>query len=207
MYAYNIIMYLTRRQKEVYDFIRAYRESKGYSPTQREIADHFGWTSLGTVQKFLKSLMEKGHISKDYNRVRAIGLIPAEIPENFRTVDILGTVSAGTPIRVFEDKEEYSLDTLINRSDDIYALRVSGSSMIDDGIRDGDIIIIKRAIGAEQGQTVIALVNGEATVKRFYRKKGEIELRPANPRMKSIFVNEEEIIVQGIVVGLIREYK
>jgi repressor LexA len=199
-------MYLTKRQKEVYDFIRSYRAKKGYSPTQREIADYFGWTSLGTVQKFLKSLINKGQINKDFNRVRSIGLVPAEVPAGLGTVDILGTVSAGEPIRVFEDREEYSIDTLINGSENIYALRVSGSSMIDDGIRDGDIILVKRVMNAEQGQTVIALVNGEATVKKFYRRQEKIELRPANPRMKPIFLREEEIIIQGVVVGLIRQY-
>lgn len=198
-------IYLTKRQKEVYDFIRSYRERNGYSPTQREIADQFGWSSLGTVQKFLNSLIQKGFINKDYNRVRSIGLIPADIPGYSGTLDILGIVAAGEPIRVFEDKEEYSIDTLL-KGPDLYALRVSGSSMVDDGIRDGDIIIIKKTNSAEQGQTVIALVNGEATVKRYYRRQGEIELRPANPRMQSIFIREEEVVIQGIVAGLIRQY-
>lgn len=198
-------MFLTKRQKEVLDFIRQYRENKGYSPTQREIADHFGWSSLGTVQKFLKILMEKNYIDKDHNRVRSIGLMPMDISGQFPSIEILGAVSAGEPIRVFEDKEEYSIDSLLN-SPDLYALRVRGRSMIDDGIRDGDIIIIKKANTAEQGQTVIALVNGEATVKKYYRRRGNIELKPANPRMQSIFIKEDEIIIQGIVTGLIRQY-
>jgi len=199
-------MYLTAKQKAVCDYIRGYVRRRGYGPTQREIADHFGFSSLGTVQKYLNALIGKGCLAKTYNQQRSLQVLQPIPTPVWRDLRILGTVTAGDPIRVYEDPQEYSPRTLLLGADR-FALRVSGQSMVDEGIRDGDVLIVQPAATAEQGQTVVALVHQEATVKKFFRHGDTIELRPANAGMRPIFAGEQDVVIQGVVVGLIREFK
>jgi repressor LexA len=198
-------MNLTKRQKEILDFIRAYRAEHGISPTQREIRERFGLSSFGTVQKHLKRLEEKGALSREWNRSR--GVAPAE-DGGGQSVPLLGLVAAGRPIEPFPDEEEIEVPSaLLSKSrGEHFVLRVRGDSMIEDGIRDGDLVIVARRATAQNGQTVVALVRGEATLKRYYADGSRVRLQPANSSMKPITADSRDVTVQGIVTGLMRDY-
>ena len=150
-------MNLTKRQKEILDFIRNYRHEQGISPTQREIRERFGLSSFGTVQKHLKRLEEKGALSREWNRSR--GIAPSE-PAGSRAVALLGLVAAGRPIEPFPDEEAIEVPPSLLGKGEHFVLRVRGDSMIEDGIRDGDFVIVARRSQAQNGQTVVALVRG-----------------------------------------------
>ncbi len=198
---------LTPRQKEILDFIRSYREKRGVSPTQREICEKFGFSSFGTLQKHLKLLMEKGALVRDWNKRRS--LLVAEEPEGARAVELplFGRIAAGQPIEVLEGEEKVPVPEMLTRRGENYVLKVAGDSMIDDGIRDGDYVVIQHRDTASNGEMAAVLVNGEATLKRVYREAdGRVRLQPANERMAPIFVRPEELRVQGVVVGLMRKY-
>ena len=197
-------MNLTKRQKEILDFIRGYRLEKGISPTQREIREEFGLSSFGTVQKHLKRLEEKGALSRQWNRSR--GISPAEETRLGREVSLLGFVSAGRPIEPFPDEESIEVPASLLGKGEHFVLRVRGDSMIEDGIRDGDYVIVSKRANAQNGQTVVALVRGEATLKRYYAEGARVRLQPANASMKPITVEARELVVQGVVTGLIRDY-
>lgn len=198
-------MRLTRRQKEILDFLRDYIEINGYAPTLEEIADHFGLASLATVHKHLKNLEAKGVIRRDWNRGRAME-VAREAPAMIE-LPLLGEVAAGLPIEAITDSESLLLpEGLLARPAD-YALRVRGWSMVDEQIRDGDILLVEERQRAERGETVIALVDGaNATVKRFYPEGGVVRLQPANEQMAPILVSAERVRVQGVVRGVIRRY-
>jgi repressor LexA len=196
-------MNLTRRQKEILDFIRAYRADQGISPTQREIRERFGLSSFGTVQKHLKRLEEKGALSREWNRSR--GIAPAA-PSASQPVALLGVVAAGRPIEPFPDEETIEVPASLLGKGEHFVLRVRGDSMIDDGIRDGDYVIVARRAQAQNGQTVVALVRGEATLKRYYGESGRVRLQPANAAMKPLTYDAREVTVQGVVTGLMRSY-
>jgi len=197
-------MNLTRRQKDVLDFIRSYRESHGISPTQREIRENFGLSSFGTVQKHLKRLEEKGALARQSNRSR--GISPAIERPSSRDVALLGYVAAGRPIEPFPDEERIEVPASLLGKGEHFVLRVRGDSMIEDGIRDGDYVVVARRSTARNGQTVVALVRGEATLKRYYSEGARIRLQPANTSMKPLTVDARDVTVQGVVTGLIREY-
>jgi repressor LexA len=197
-------MNLTKRQKEIIDFIRAYRGDHGISPTQREIREKFALSSFGTVQKHLKRLEEKGALSRDWNRSR--GIAPREEPPATRGVPLLGLVAAGRPIEPFPQEESIEVPSALLGRGDHYVLRVRGESMIEDGILDGDYVIVARRDRAETGQTVVALVRGEATLKRYYPEGARVRLQPANATMKPLLVDGRELTIQGVVTGLIRDY-
>jgi repressor LexA len=197
-------MNLTKRQKEIMDFIRSYRSEQGISPTQREIRERFGLSSFGTVQKHLKRLEEKGALSRDWNRSR--GISPAEAPASSRPVALLGLVAAGRPIEPFPDEESIEVPPSLLGKGDHFVLRVRGDSMIEDGIRDGDYVIVARRTQAQNGQTVVALVRGEATLKRYYSEGTRVRLQPANAAMKPLTYESKDVTVQGIVTGLMRSY-
>ncbi len=197
-------MNLTKRQKEILDFIRSYRLAHGISPTQREIREEFGLSSFGTVQKHLKRLEEKGALSREWNRSR--GISPAEERRLGREVSLLGFVSAGRPIEPFPDEESIEVPASLLGKGEHFVLRVRGDSMIEDGIRDGDYVIVCRRPSAQNGQTVVALVRGEATLKRYYADGSRVRLQPANASMKPLTVDARDVTVQGIVTGLIRDY-
>jgi repressor LexA len=197
-------MNLTKRQKEILDFIRSYREEEGISPTQREIREKFGLSSFGTVQKHLKRLEEKGALSRQWNRSR--GISPADEQPTSRSVALLGTVAAGHPIEPFPDEESIEVPSSLLGKGEHYVLRVRGDSMVEDGIRDGDYVVVARRLTAQNGQTVVALVRGEATLKRYYAEGARVRLQPANAAMKPLTVDARDVTLQGVVTGLIRAY-
>ena len=197
-------MNLTRRQKDILDFIRTYRDSHGISPTQREIRENFGLSSFGTVQKHLKRLEEKGALSREWNRSR--GISPSVERASSREVALLGYVAAGRPIEPFPDEERIEVPASLLGKGEHFVLRVRGDSMIEDGIRDGDYVVVARRETAQNGQTVVALVRGEATLKRYYAEGSRVRLQPANASMKPMTVDTRDVTVQGVVTGLIRTY-
>ncbi len=201
-------MYLTARQQEMYEFIRDYIARKGAAPTYQEIGRALRLRSTNAVAKHLRKLEEKGYVRSPWgNRKRALRLVEHGSPSF--TLPLLGTVAAGKPIEPIEGSEKIEVPQSLLSSGENFALRVRGDSMIDDGIRDGDVVIVKRQATAESGQTVVALVNGEATVKRLYRKGGRVELRPANPALKPLFLEEGagDLEIRGVVIGLIRKFQ
>lgn len=199
---------LTPRQKEILDFIRSYREERGLSPTQREICERFGFSSFGTLQKHLKLLMEKGVLVRDWNKRRSLVLAEGSRGEAVALeLPLFGRIAAGRPIEVLSGEEKVPVPEMLTRRGENYVLRVTGDSMIDDGIQDGDYVVIQRRDAASNGEMAAVLVNGEATLKRVYRESdGRVRLQPANERMSPIFVRPEELRVQGVVVGLMRRY-
>jgi len=197
-------MNLTKRQKEILDFITRYRGIHGISPTQREIREAFGLSSFGTVQKHLRLLEEKKALTRDWNKSRSLSPVEAAAPAPL--VAVLGQVAAGHPIEPFPDRDTIEVPPSLMGKGEHFVLKVRGDSMVDDGIGDGDFIVVARRDKAENGQTVVALVRGEATLKRFYAEGKKVRLQPANPAMKPIYADSRDVRVQGIVTGLIRNY-
>ena len=197
---------LTPAQDRVYRFVRGYVEQHGCAPSYEEIRSNLGFQSLNAVYKHLKQLEERGYLKTPWkNKKRALELVPLQSGSG--AIPFLGVVAAGTPIEAIEVPESIDVpDSFLGHGSN-FALRVKGDSMIDDGIRDGDILIVTRQPHAENGQTVVALVNGEATVKKLYRHEKEIELRPANENMKPIRVAADEMEIVGVVMGLLRNYR
>ena len=198
---------LTERQKEIVDFIRKYRERRGISPTQREICEEFGFSSFGTLQKHIKLLMEKGVLVRNWNKRRSLTLAEEEHRSFAVEMPLYGRIAAGQPIEVVQGDETVAVPEVLARKGENFVLRVNGQSMIDDGVHDGDYIVVHRREKAANGEMVVALVNGEATLKRLYREgEGRIRLQPANEKMAPMYFREDEVEVQGIVVGLMRRY-
>ena len=198
---------LTPKQKEILDFIRAYRQKRGLSPTQREICEEFGYSSFGTLQKHIRLLLEKGALVRDWNKRRSLVLVEEDKPAGAVEIPLAGRIAAGQPIEPEPEGETVAVPDVLTRKGQNYVLRVNGSSMIDDGIHDGDFVVVNRREKASNGEMVAALLNGEATLKRFYREAdGRIRLQPANERMSPIWVAEGDLKVQGVVVGLMRKY-
>ncbi|NLC72038.1 MAG: transcriptional repressor LexA [Desulfuromonadaceae bacterium] len=193
---------LTPKQKKLIDFIRSFTERSGYAPSQQEIADAFGFRSLGTVQNYLVRLERQGFLAKDLNARRGMKVLCPEV----RGIELplAGTVAAGKPIEAVETADRIEVPSTMAGSAN-FVLRVQGDSMVGDGILDGDFVVVRRQADADNGQTVVAVIRGEATVKRFYRKGECIELHPANPTLQPILVkNEESFRIDGVVVGVIR---
>jgi repressor LexA len=200
-------MYLTRRQREIYEFLTKHIEAFGYAPSLEEICAHFGLSSPATAHKHLTRLQEKGLIQREWNRGRAIEIVPLRTETLGAELPLLGIVAAGEPIEAVETRETISVPADLVRGENNYVLRVRGDSMIDEGIRDGDFVIVEERHTAANGETVIALVGGtEATVKKFYRENGTVRLVPANSQMEPIVVRGNELTIQGVVIGLIRKY-
>ena len=198
---------LTPRQKEIADFIRRYRSKNGVSPTQREICEEFGYSSFGTLQKHIRLLLDKGVLVRDWNKRRSLALAEEDRAVGAVEIPLAGRIAAGQPIEVEPEGESVAVPEALTRKGQNYVLRVSGHSMIDDGIHDGDFVVVNRREKAANGEMVAALVNGEATLKRFYNEgDGRIRLQPANDRMSPIYAAEGDVKVQGVVVGLMRKY-
>jgi len=196
---------LTERQRAIYDFIKKYIGARGIAPSYEEIRRAFRFGSYNSVQKHLKRLQEKGVLRSPWkNRKRALELV--EPPPSSATLPLLGRVAAGRPIEAIAQPESLEVPEVLLRGEDNFALRVVGDSMVDEGIRDGDIVIVKRQRDARDGQTVVALIGDDATIKQYHRRGSRIELRPANPRMHPIVVQEDDLQIQGIVIGLIRKF-
>ena len=197
---------LTKRQKQIYDFTKSYIEKRGFSPTLEEIKKHFRLSSLSTVHQHIGALADKGFLTKDDNLARSIGL--SESTTKLVRIPLLGTIAAGQPIEAIEDKETIAVpQSKLPRSGEFYALRVVGNSMIDEGINDGDIVLVKQQATADNGQKVVALIdNHEATLKKFYKERGHVRLQPANKNMEPlVFRNGRDVSIQGIVLDVIRD--
>lgn len=200
-------MALTKRQREILDFVHLFIREKGYSPSLEEIGRHFGLSSVATVHKHVHHLVQKGHLRKAWNRSRSVE--PVEPPaEGGREIPLLGTVAAGDPIAAIEVQETVQVPEALARSGGtLFALRVKGDSMIDEQIRDGDYVIVEQTDTARDGQIVVALVGEDATLKRFYRQgDGSVRLQPANVNMQPIIVRRGEFRIQGVVIGVLRKY-
>ena len=203
-------MYLTERQKEVLDYVAEYQKERGISPTHREIRDHFGYSSFGTVYKHLKLLQQKGYLHRDWNQKRGLQLLRAVPGHQVQSdVPFLGLIAAGQPIEALPGNERLSVPNHLfgGNSEHHYVLRVVGESMIQEGIHDGDFVIVLRREQARPGEMVVALVDGaEATLKRFFPEGEMVRLEPSNPEMKAIRLPASSVQVQGVVVGLMRKY-
>ncbi len=202
-------MPLTKRQKEILDYIDGFIEERGYAPSFEEIAESFGYSSLATVHEHLSNLERKGYIRKSYNESRSIELVRPGTGVQALELPLLGAVAAGLPIEAIPDDESVAVPPdMVRRQKDNYVLRVEGNSMIEEQIRDGDYIVVQAQETAEDGEMVVALVGGDsATVKKLYREAGgRVRLQPANPTMEPILVDARDVRIQGVVVGVIRKY-
>jgi repressor LexA len=197
-------MALTKKQKDVLDFITEYVRENGYSPTQKEIQEHFGFKSLGSVQDYIKYLTNGGYLMNDSHSVR--GLMPSTVQQNSEEIPLLGSVAAGVPIEAIENTDVISVPAQMLGKGKHYALKVKGESMIEEGILSGDVAIIKHQTQADNGQIVVAVVDNETTLKRYYKKSKQIELHPANQSMKPIIIKDKECEIRGLLVGIIRTY-
>lgn len=206
-------MALTKRQREILDFITNFVQKKGYSPSFEEIGDGMGLSSLATVHKHLTNLEKKGVLKRDYNRSRSIDVIPprtrarlAMMQPQETALPLVGRIAAGRPIEQFEQQETISLND-VTRSKDVFVLQVSGESMQDEHIVDGDYVLVEKARTARDGEIVVALVDGsETTLKRLYREGERVRLQPSNATMKPIIVPAHSVQVQGKVIGVLRKY-
>lgn len=200
-------MHLTKRQKEILNFIKKFIKAHGYSPTIREIGNHFRLSSPATIHKHLSNLESKGLIMRSYNKSRAVEVLEQRPNLNANQFPVLGVIAAGEPLEALEDKETICILPEVSGKD-IYILKVKGNSMINDHIKDGDFIIVEKRDMAENGETVVALLDNEnVTLKRFYRENDHIKLQPSNPEMKPIIIKKGDIKIQGVVIGLLRKFK
>jgi repressor LexA len=201
-------MYVTRRQKEILDYLGRHITRHGYAPTIEEIGSHFGLASLATVHKHLSNLQQKGLIKREWNRSRALELVGSDMSAAAIEVPLLGRVAAGSPIEAIESRETIAIPKDMVGRGDTYVLQVKGDSMIDEQIRDGDYVIVENRKSARDGEMVIALLSGDnVTLKKLYRERGgKVRLQPANARMKPLLVAADDVRVQGVVVGVLRRY-
>jgi repressor LexA len=199
---------LTKRQREILDYLNEFIQQHGYAPSLEEIGARFSLSSLATVHKHLTNLQEKGFIRRSWNRSRSVELLPSRSGGRAIDLPMLGFVAAGKPIEAVTGSETISVpESLINGKRDTYVLRVKGESMIDEQIRDGDWVVVEDRKSADNGEMVIALVGGQdATLKKFYKENGRVRLQPANPTMPPIFVEPDGVQIQGVVVGVMRKY-
>jgi len=214
---------LTPRQRAAYDFIESFGTRRGYAPSYDEIRRHLGLASLNAVAKLITQLRRRGHLvpappnakrwlepvrgraggRATLARRAAPGSGTAAGPS---TIPLLGTIAAGRPIEPIETPEEIEVPASMLGTGERYALRVQGDSMIEDGIQDGDVVVVRRAQSADAGETVVAIVDGGATLKRFHPACGQVELRPANAALEPIRVRADRVEIRGVLVGLFRRY-
>jgi repressor LexA len=206
-------MAITRRQREVYDFLQNFIDEHGYSPSFEEIGAGLGLSSLATVHKHLNNLQEKGLLKRDYNRSRSIDVVkmrgrakpPAAVPVE-TSLPFAGVIVAGRPLEAVENPESISLGDF-TRAKDVYVLQVKGESMQDEHIVDGDYVLVEKTKAVRDGEIVVALVrNYETTLKRIYQEGETVRLQPSNATMKPILVPSAEVEVQGRVIGVLRKY-
>jgi repressor LexA len=213
LFAHNRLMAITRRQREVYDFISRFVAENNYSPSYEEIRIGLGLNSLATVHKHISNLEKKALLTRDYNRSRSIDLLPPKgklkqsMSVNTSVVlPLLGRIAAGRPIEAVQNPETISLADFV-RSKEVFVLEVRGDSMQDEAILDGDYVLVEKSKTAHNGDIVVALVDTtDATLKRFYREGDKIRLQPSNSTMKPIIVPASTVEVQGRVIGVLRKY-
>ncbi len=198
---------LTEKEREMYEYISESIHKNGYSPSVRDIMVHIGFKSTSTVHTYLGKLEEKGYIYKEDGKSRTLRTVGSESTGTVR-LPVIGSIAAGTPILATEVYDETDMIEVSTRGkysrDELFALRVSGESMIEAGILDGDIIIVHRTPHADNGDIVVALVDDSATVKRFFREDGHFRLQPENSKMEPIIV--PEVVVLGHVIASVRYY-
>ena len=208
--------YLTSRQKEILQFIQAFRRENGVAPTHREICEKFGFSSYGTAYKHLKLLSEKGFLKRERHQRRGMELLDGDgeaastlaASNAGRELPFLGRIAAGRPIEAVAGDEKLSVPAALfgARMDDHFVLQVAGESMIGEGIHDGDWVVVERRERAVPGEMVVALLGDDVTLKRFYPEGAVVRLQPSNPAMEPLRVPAADLRIQGIVVGLMRKY-
>jgi repressor LexA len=199
-------MKLTKRQKEILDFISEFIEHNGYSPSMEEIAKHFHFASLNAVFKHLESLENRGHLHRDSNRARSIQLSQSSI--GIRNLPLFGYVAAGKPIEAISNPDTLPIpEYFLPRQGNYYILRVKGDSMIDEHIQDGDYVVVESRDTAIPGEMVVALIDNEnTTLKKFYTEGTQIRLQPANEALAPIILDGARVKIQGVVAGIMRKY-
>jgi len=201
--------YLTERQRDVLAFIEKNLDRRGVAPTLREISEKFGFASTASAQKHIALLENKGFLKREKHQKRGLVLAhrpPTDGPSEIE-LPLLGLVAAGSPIESIPDPEPVSVPPDFVRAGENFVLKVRGESMIEDGIHDGDLVVVQSTAEANDGDMVVALVDGEVTLKRIFRQApGTIRLQPANSEMAPILVAADTVTIQGIVVGLLRRY-
>ena len=205
-------MKLTRRQREIYDYLGEFIEENGYAPSLEEIASRFGLSSVATVHEHLENLESKGAVRRDPHRSRAIELTdtaaghprPAAVE-----LPLLGRVAAGQPLEAIAGDETLAVPESMLGRGETFVLRVAGDSMIDEHIEDGDYVIVERRDAARSGERVVALIDGEhATLKTlFHETDGRIRLQPANERVQPLYYDAARVRVQGVAIGVLRKYR
>jgi len=202
------VLPLTKRQREILDYLNEFIQQHGYAPSLEEIGRRFGLSSLATVHKHLTNLQKKGLVKRDSNRSRALELVPTTVKVRAVELPLLGRVAAGSPIEAVTSTETIFVpEDMVGRRE-TYVLQVKGDSMIDEQIRDGDYVIVENRRPTRDGEMVIALLDGEnVTLKKLYREgNGRVRLQPANAALKPIFVDQDRVTVQGVVIGVLRRY-
>jgi repressor LexA len=201
-------MKLTKRQKEILDFITGFIERNGYSPSMEEIAEEFQFASLNAVFKHLEALESRGHLHRDSNRARSIQLAPNN-PAGVQTLPLFGYIAAGRPIEAVSAPETLQIpDHFLPRKGSYYVLQVQGDSMIEEHIQDGDYVVVESRQSANRGDTVVALIDGEnVTLKKFYPEGDRIRLQPANAAIAPLVFDSSRVRIQGIVVSVMRKYE
>jgi repressor LexA len=198
--------YLTERQRDVLRFIRARLDAAGVAPTLQEIADAFGFRSTASAQKHVAHLERKGFLERRKHQKRGL-VLAGESAATGAELPLFGVVAAGSPIESIPDEERVFVPASFLRSGEHFVLRVRGDSMIDDGVHDGDLVVVQQARAAADGEMVVAMVADEVTLKRIYREgASRVRLQPANPALAPLLVPAREVQVQGVVVGLLRRY-
>ena len=206
-------MAITRRQRQVYDFIANFVQSHGYSPSFEEIGGGLGLSSLATVHKHITNLEKKGLLRRDYNRSRSIDVLPprGQLKRSMSlatplTLPLVGRIAAGRPVETLENPSTISLADFTG-SKDVFVLEVAGESMQDEHIVNGDYVLVEKVNTARNGEIVVALVDGsDTTLKRFYREGDRIRLQPSNSAMQPILVPASSVQIQGRVIGVLRKY-
>jgi len=209
-------MAVTRRQKQLYDFISQFVEDRGYSPSYQEIAEGLGLSSLATVHKHISNLEEKGLLRRGANRSRSIDLVkPKGRMKSFLAPAVptglsfrfAGRIVVGRPLESVETSAERISLTDFTRSKDVFVLQVTGESMQDEHIVDGDYVLVEKTNVARNGDIVVALVDGaETTLKRIYVESGQVRLQPSNAGMQPIVVPADAVQIQGRIIGVLRKY-
>jgi len=198
---------LTKRQREILDYLEDFIREHGYAPSLEEIGRRFGLSSLATVHKHLTNLEEKGCIRRSWNRSRSVEMVATRTASRAIDLPMLGYVAAGSPIEAVPGTDTIAVPESLAGKRDSYVLKVRGDSMIDEQIRDGDFVVVEDRRTADNGEMVIALVRGQdVTLKKFYREHGRIRLQPANATMEPILLDADAVQVQGVVVGVMRKY-
>jgi repressor LexA len=200
-------MSVTRRQKEVIDFISGFVEENGYSPSFDEIARGLNLKSLATVHKHVTNLQKKGLLERAHNRSRSIDILPPKSKSRpSDRLPLVGRIAAGFPVDAAEASESISLGDIIGNKD-VYALEVRGDSMRDEHIVNGDYVLVERVKTARPGEIIVALVRGsETTLKRYFMEGDQVRLQPSNVEMAPIYVPAEQLAIQGRVLGILRKY-